>query len=449
MFEVLTDSFRGAINKIRFADDNRALKKAIDSLKKSLLKADVHHKVVRELLKQIEFDTKKAGIGKENFLRFIRRHLTETLTAPGHYGFVYSSKPPTKVLMNGLQGSRKTTTTIKLANYLKMKKKKVLVAACDLQRMAAIEQLKQLSEANNIDLYYNESEKNPLVIAEEALKKANDGLYDVLIVDTAGRLAIDEELMTELEGMKKVIEPDETFYVADSLTGQDAVRSAATFNERIGISGVILTKYDGDNRGGVAISIASQLGIPLRFIGIGEKVPDLEVFIPNRIVGRLMGEGDVEGLAEKTSSIISEKDAKKITTKIKKGEFNFNDFLEQMESVKQLGNMKSLIGMVPGFSQYASKISDMDMENSPDMKNIKAMISSMTKKERLTPSLLNNSRKKRISQGCGLSQMDVNRYLKQFKNAAKMAKRFSGKGGMKNLQNLISGNQNPSKIMGR
>ena len=449
MFEVLTDSFRGAINKIRFADDNRALKKAIDSLKKSLLKADVHHKVVRELLRQIEFDTRKEGIGKENFLKFIRKYLTETLTAPGHYGFVYSSKPPTKVLMNGLQGSGKTTTTIKLANYLKMKKKKVLVAACDLQRMAAVEQLRQLSEANKIDLYYNDDEKNPLVIAKEALKKANDGLYDVLIVDTAGRLAIDEELMIQLEEMKKVIDPNETFYVADSLTGQDAVRSAATFNERIGITGVILTKYDGDSRGGVAISIASQLGIPLRFIGIGEKVPDLEVFIPNRIVGRLMGEGDVEGLAEKTSSIISEKEAKKITSKIKKGEFNFNDFLEQMESVKKLGNMKSLIGMVPGFSQYASKISDMDMENSPDMKNIKAMISSMTKKERLTPSLLNNSRKKRISQGCGLSQMDVNRYLKQFKNAAKMAKRFSGKGGMKNLQNLISGNQNPSKIMGR
>ncbi len=444
MFEVLTDSFRGAINKIRFADDNRALKKAVDSLKKSLLKADVHHKVVRELLKNIELDTKKDGIGKENFLKAIRHHLTQILTASGHYGFVYSSKPPTKVLMNGLQGSGKTTTTIKLAHYLKLRKKKVLVAACDLQRMAAVEQLKQLSEANEIDLYYNEDEKDPLVIAKEALDRANEGLYDVLIVDTAGRLAIDDELMNELNGMKNIINPDESFYVADSLTGQDAVRSAGTFNEKIGITGVILTKYDGDSRGGVAISIASQLGIPLRFIGMGEKVPDLEVFIPNRIVGRLMGEGDIEGLAEKTSSVITEKDAKKITSKIRKGEFNFNDFLDQMESVKKLGNMKSLIGMVPGLSQYASKIGDMDLDNSPDMKNIRAMISSMTEKERLTPSLLNNSRKKRISNGCGLSQMEVNRYLKQFKNAAKMAKRFSGKGGLKNLQSLMSGNKGPA-----
>ncbi len=439
MFEVLTDSFRGAINKIRFQDDIKALKKALDSLKKSLLKADVHHKVVRELIKVVEIETKKEGIGQESFLKSIKKHLTKILTAPGNYGFIYASKPPTKVLMMGLQGSGKTTTTIKLAYFLKLRKKKVLVGACDLQRMAAVEQLKQLSEANSIDLYYNENEKDPIKVAKEAMKRAEEGLYDVLLIDTAGRLAIDEELMEELNSIKKVINPDETFYVADSLTGQDAVRSASTFNEKIGISGVILTKYDGDSKGGVAISLASQLGVPLRFIGIGEKIPDLEQFIPERIVNRLMGEGDIEGLAEKTNAIINEKEAKKISKKIKKGEFNFNDFLEQLESVKKLGNLKSLVGMIPGLSQYASKMGDMDLDNSEDMKKIKSMINSMTKKEREQPSLLNNSRKKRIANGAGLSQMEVNRYLKQFKNAAKMAKKFSGKGGLKSFQNMLGG----------
>ncbi len=443
MFEALTDSFRSTINKIRFADDEKALKKALDNLKKSLLKADVHHKVVRELLKQVELETKKRGIGKESFLWALKENLTQVLTAPGHYGFVFSSKPPTVVLMAGLQGSGKTTTTVKLANYLKLRKKKVLVAACDLQRMAAIEQLKQLTEQNDIDLYYNENEKDPVKIAKEALNKAKEALYDVLLVDTAGRLAIDEELMEQIQDIKKALNPHEIFYVADSMTGQDAVRSAATFNEKLKLSGVILSKYDGDSKGGIALGIAKQIGIPLRFIGIGEKVPDLEVFVPDRIVSRLMGEGDIEGLAEKTSAIIDDKQVKKITKKIKKGSFNFNDFLEQLESMKKLGNLKSLVGMIPGLSKMAGSLKDMDLENSKEIKRIKAMISSMTLKERENPTLLNNSRKRRIAKGAGLSQIEVNRFLKQFQNAAKMAKKFSGKKGMQDLQNLLSQQQRP------
>ncbi len=441
MFEVLTDSFKSAINKLRFSDDEKSLKNALDTLKKSLLKSDVHHKVVKDLLINVELDTKKAGIGQTQFLRAIRDNLTKILTAPGNQGFVFASKPPTVVLMIGLQGSGKTTTTIKLATYLKQRKRKVLVAACDLQRMAAVEQLKQLAAQNEIDLYFDDNEKNPIKISSEALKKAKNELYDVLLVDTAGRLAIDEELMNELKAVNDTISAHEKFYVADSMAGQDAVRSAQSFNEKIGITGVILSKYDGDSRGGIALGIASQVGVPLRFVGTGEKAVDIEGFIPDRIVNRLMGEGDLATLAEKTSTFIDDKEAKKISKKIQKGEFNFNDFLSQMENMKKLGSMKSIIGMIPGLSGMASQIKDMDFENSSEIKRIKAMISSMTTKERLSPSLLNNSRKRRIAEGSGLSQMEVNRFLKQFQNASKMAKKFSGKNGMAGLQNMMSQNR--------
>ncbi|MDD3325072.1 MAG: signal recognition particle protein [Sulfurospirillaceae bacterium] len=438
MFHVLTDSFKSAINKIRFADDEKSLKNALENLKKSLLKADVHHKVVRDLLRQVEVETKIAGIGQNNFLKSLRANITQLLTVAGKQGFVFASRPPTVVLMAGLQGSGKTTTTVKLANYLKLRQKKVLVCACDLQRLAAVEQLRQLCLANEIDLYFEDNEKNPLKIATNALKKAKDGLYDVLLIDTAGRLAIDEELMQELVSVKNSLNPDEIFYVADAMTGQDAVKSALSFHEKLALSGVILSKYDGDSKGGVALGIAHQTNVPLRFVGTGEKIADLEIFIPERIVSRLMGEGDLETLAEKTGAIIDEKKAKAINKKIKKGEFNFNDFLEQMESMKKLGSMKSLMGMIPGLSSMAGKLKDVDLENSVEMKNIKAMISSMTPRERETPDLLNNSRKRRIAQGAGMSQNDVNRFFKQFQNAAKMAKRFSGKSGMKDLQNLLA-----------
>jgi signal recognition particle subunit SRP54 len=441
VFDVLTDSFKAAINKIRFSDDEKALKNALETLKKSLLKADVYHKVTKDLLASVEADTRKYGIGQKQFLRAIKENLTRVLSASGNQGFVFASKPPTVVLMTGLQGSGKTTTTVKLAVYLKLRKKKVLVAACDLQRLAAVEQLKQLCSQNEIDLYWDESEREPVKIAKEALKKAKDEFYDVLLVDTAGRLAIDEELMQELSRIKGALEPHEQFYVADSMGGQDAVRSAAGFHEKIGVTGVILSKYDGDGKGGIALGVASQVGVPLRFIGTGEKAHDLESFIPERIVNRLMGEGDLATLAEKTTAVIDEKDAKRITKKIKKGEFNFNDFLAQMESVKKLGSMKSIIGMIPGLSNMAGQLKDFDLENSVEMKRIKAMINSMTPKERSSPSLLNNARKRRISQGAGLSQIDVNRFFKQFENAAKLAKRFSGKDGMANLQSMLAQNQ--------
>ncbi|ASM34586.1 signal recognition particle protein [Campylobacter sputorum subsp. bubulus] len=442
MFEQISDSFKAAVNKLKTIDDEKALKNAMETLKKALLKADVYHKVVKDLLSNIEKDLKGRGIGQKQFLDSIKENLTTTLTAPGNQGFVYASNPPTVVLMTGLQGSGKTTTTVKLANFLKLRKKKILVAACDLQRLAAVEQLKQLCAENEIELFNLDGENNPINVAKEAIKKAKDGLYDVLLVDTAGRLAIDEELMSELKDIKSTINPNEIFYVADSMSGQDAVRSAKGFDEILDLTGVILSKFDSDSKGGVAIGIAKQLEIPLRFVGIGEKVADLESFIPDRIVSRIMGEGDLATLVEKTSAIIDEKEAKRLNKKIKKGQFNFNDFIEQLESVKKLGNMKNLIGMIPGLSNVAGKLKDIDLEGSDEIKHIKAMIQSMTPKERENPDLLNNSRKRRLASGAGLSQMEVNKFLKQFSNASKIAKKLSNKNSMRGIESMLGGAQN-------
>ncbi|MEN4052800.1 MULTISPECIES: signal recognition particle protein [Sulfurimonas] len=437
MFSTLTDSFTNAIKKIRFHDDEKALSKALNELKKNLLKADVNHKVVKELIRSVELETKKAGIGKDQFLEALRKTLHELLDVGGNKGFVFAPNPPTVILMTGLQGSGKTTTTGKLATYLKNKGKKVLIVAADLQRLAAVEQLRQITQQIEVELYEDEATKNPVEVVKAALEYANSKIFDVVLIDTAGRLAIDDELMQELQAVKEVAQPDEIFYVADSLTGQDAVRTATTFKEKIGIDGVILSKYDGDAKGGVALGLSSQVKVPLRFIGMGEKMEDLEVFLPERIVNRLMGFGDIEGLAEKTANVIDEKQAKKLTKKIQKGKFNFNDFLEQMEQMKKMGSMSSIMGMIPGMGNMSKAIKDFDLENSKELSNIKAMVASMTPKERENPELLNNSRKQRIAKGCGLDVVEINRMIKQFKNAGKMAKKFSGKNGMKQLQSMM------------
>ncbi|MDF1884427.1 signal recognition particle protein [Sulfurimonas sp. SAG-AH-194-C21] len=448
MFDTLTDSFTNAIKKIRFRDDDKALSKALVELKKNLLKADVNHKVVKELLEKVQLRTKEKGIGKDQFLEAMRVSLTELLEVKGNKGFVFAPNPPTTILMTGLQGSGKTTTTGKLATYLKNKQKKVLIVAADLQRLAAVEQLRQISAQIEVELYEDESTKSPVEVVKAAMKYANSKIFDVVLIDTAGRLAIDDALMSELEDVKKAAQPDEIFYVADSLTGQDAIRTATSFKEKIGIDGVILSKYDGDSKGGVALGLSSQVQVPLRFIGNGEKMEDLEVFLPERIVNRLMGFGDVEGLAEKTADIIDEKQAKRLSKKIQKGKFNFNDFLEQMESMKKMGSMSSIMGMIPGMGGMSKAIKDFDFENSGELKNIKAMVSSMTLKEREEPDLLNTSRKQRIAVGCGLTIVEINRMIKQFKNAGKMAKKFSGKNGMKQLQSMMGGAGGPGGMAG-
>lgn len=310
--------------------------------------------------------------------------------------------------------------------------------AADLQRLAAVEQLKQLANSIEVDFFCQEN-LNPVALCKEGLKKANHGFYDVVIFDTAGRLTINEDLMNELEKIKNAIEPNEIFYIADSLTGQDAVRSALGFKEKIGASGILLTKFDGNSSGGVAIGLARQTGLPLRFIGTGEKPQDLEIFIPERIASRLLGSGDVQGLAEKIGSVIDEKKAKNITKKIKKGSFNFDDFLEQIEAVSKMGNLKSIMGMIPGMGNLTKQLGDLDLSSSKEILHIKALISSMTKKERQDPGIINLSRKKRLAVGSGLDIVQVNKILKQFKNASKMAKRLSLKGGMANLGAMMGG----------
>lgn len=434
MFEFVSESLKSAINKLKIVDDEKALKNALDTLKKSLLKSDVHHKITKDLVAAVENDLKNDKIGQLAFINSIKKNLTDFLSVEGAAsGFVFAPKAPTVVLMCGLQGGGKTTTTIKLANYVKTRNKKVLVAACDLQRLAAVEQLRQLCEANEIELFTLPNETNPVKVAKAALKAAQEGLYDALFIDSAGRLAIDEALMSELEEIKRAVAPFEIFYVADAMTGQGGVRAAESFHQRLTLTGVILSKFDADTKGGVALGIARQTNVPLRFVGVGEKVADIEPFVAERIVGRILGEGDLATLAEKTASVFSEKEAKNITRKIKKGEFNFNDFLAQLESVKKLGSVKNLIGMIPGMSQMASKLGEVDLENSAELRKIKAMISSMTLKERENPSLLNNTRKRRIALGAGLTQMEVNRFLKQFETASKMAKKFASPAAAKNL----------------
>lgn len=437
MFDTLTDSFTSAIKKIRFHDDEKALTKALAELKKNLLKADVNHKVVKDLIESVHLRTKEKGIGKDQFLEALRESLVKLLEIGGNRGFVFAPNPPTVILMTGLQGSGKTTTTGKLALYLKNKHKKVLVVAADLQRLAAVEQLRQITAQIEVELFEDAATQNPVEVVNAAIQYAKNRLYDVILIDTAGRLAIDDALMHELQEVKNAAKPSEIFYVADSLTGQDAIKTATTFKEKIGIDGIILSKYDGDSKGGVALGLSSQVEVPLRFIGSGEKMQDLEPFMPDRVINRLMGFGDIEGLAEKTANLIDEKDAKRLTKKIQKGEFNFNDFLEQMESMKKMGSMSSILGMLPGMGNMSKAIKDFDIENSSELKNIKAMVASMTKKERENPDLLNNSRKARIAAGCGLSIVEINRMIKQFKNAGKMAKKFSGKNGMKQLQSLM------------
>ena len=436
MFDVFSDSFRSIANKIRFSDDERALSKALDELKKVLLKNDVYHKATKELLSQVEAQVKAKGIGKQNFLQALQDALTKLLTTSGNQGFTFASKPPTSILMVGLQGSGKTTTTAKLANYLKGKGKKVLLVPCDLQRMAAVEQLRQLAKQIEVD-FFECQESSPQKVAKEALGYAESKLYDVILFDTAGRLAIDEELMNELKEVKEIVKPYETFYVADSLSGQEGVRNAEAFNQKIGIDGVILSKFDSDSKGGIALSIAYQLGISLRFIGSGEKVADLDIFLPERIVSRLMGAGDITSLAEKTAGVFSEKESKDIAKKIKKGQFGFEDFLAQIENVKKLGNLGNLVGMIPGLGGMAGALKNVDLDNSTEIKNIRAMVNSMTKKERENPEILNGSRRKRIALGCGLEVADINRIIKQFDNASKMAKKLSSKGGMQDLMGMM------------
>lgn len=442
MFETLSNGFRNTINKIRFNDDEKALDKALDELKKVLLKSDVYHKTTKEIVQKTRDLTKQNGIGRDNFLNALSKSLLDIFEVSGNYGFVYAKKPPTNILMSGLQGSGKTTTSAKIANYLKIRNKKVLLVPCDLQRLAAVTQLKTLGEQIEVEVFCSEAQ-NPLEVAKEACSYAQQSQFDVVIYDTAGRLAIDEHLMQELSAIKQIVQPNDIFYVADALSGQDGVRSASIFHQKIGLTGIILSKFDSDSKGGIALSIAYQLGIPLRFVGMGEKIADLDLFVPDRIVSRLMGAGDLATLAEKTATVINPKEAKNIHKKLKKGNFTFTDFLNQIENVKKMGSVSSIMSMIPGMGNMAKSLKNIDLDNSEEVKIIRAMVNSMTPKERANPDLLNGSRRKRIAMGSGLQVSDINRTLKQFEQASKIAKKLSQKGGVQNFLSLLSQNQIP------
>ena len=340
---------------------------------------------------------------------------------------------PTVILMSGLQGSGKTTFSGKLANYLKTKKnKKPLLVACDIYRPAAINQLKIVGEQIGVEVYAEPYSKNPVHISENAIAFAKANGYNVVIIDTAGRLAVDEQMMTEIANVHKAVKPHETLFVVDAMTGQDAVNTAKAFNDRLNFDGVILTKLDGDTRGGAAISIKAVVNKPIKFIGTGEKMDAIDIFYPERMAERILGMGDVVSLVERAQEQYDEEEARKLQKKIAKNEFGFDDFLSQIQQIKKMGSMKDLVGMIPGASKA---MKDVEIEDDA-FKHIEAMIHSMTPKERSKPALLDAKRKIRISKGSGTKVEQVNQLLKQFEQMSKMMKMMQGPGG-KNMMRMM------------
>jgi signal recognition particle subunit SRP54 len=343
---------------------------------------------------------------------------------------------PAIVLMSGLQGSGKTTFTGKLGSYLQNKKgKKVLLVACDVYRPAAIDQLHVLGEQLSIEVYSNKEEKNPIAIAQAAIAHAKSNAFNVVLVDTAGRLAVDSQMMDEIAGLKQALQPSETLFVVDSMTGQDAVNTAKAFNDRINFDGVVLTKLDGDTRGGAALSIKSVVNKPIKFVGTGEKMDALDIFYPKRMADRILGMGDVVSLVERAQEQFNEEEARRLQKKIMKDQFDLNDFLAQLQQIKKMGNVKDLMGMIPGMGKA---MKDVDIPDDA-FKGIEAIILSMTPKERANPGLLNPSRKNRIAKGSGTNIQEINKLLKQFEDMRKMMKLMSNPRNMMGMMSKLKG----------
>ena len=447
MFDNLEDRFGEVIKKIRgrgtMTEAN--IKEAVRDVRLSLLEADVHFTVVKEFVKEV----KTRALGKEvqaslspgqDFVRIVSDELTKVMGERA-VELDLRLKPPIVVLMMGLQGSGKTTTCGKLALKLKAMGKRPLLVPADIHRPAAIDQLKRLSEQVGVDVYDTVPNTPVLDIAEGARAQADRQGHDLMIVDTAGRLAIDLEMMEELRAAKDALDPNYSLLVVDAMTGQDAVNVASEFKAQIGIDGIVMTKLDGDARGGAALSVRKVTGAPIYFAGVGEKMDALEVFHPDRVAQRILGMGDVMGLIEKTQQAFDEKKAKKMAKKIKRADFTLEDFKEQMQMIRQMGDMKSLFGMIPGMSQAMKKMGANSPDPDKELKRIEAMINSMTPYERLNPDVLNGSRRKRIAGGSGTSVADVNAFLKRFKEARKMMKKLSkmGPGGLKGLMRGMGG----------
>lgn len=440
MFENLSDKLdrafktlkgQGKITEINVAE-------TLKEVRKALLDADVNYKVAKQFT-----DTVKEKALGENVLiavspgqlmvKIVHDELVKLMG--GDATDINIKANPSVILMSGLQGSGKTTLSGKLASYLKTKKQKqVLLVACDVYRPAAIDQLKVVGEQIGVEVYSEPENKNPVQIALNAITKAKEQNKNVVIVDTAGRLAVDEEMMLEIERIKKAVQPHETLFVVDSMTGQDAVNTAKAFNDRINFDGVVLTKLDGDTRGGAALSIRTVVDKPIKFVGTGEKMDALDVFHPSRMADRILGMGDIVTLVEKAQEQFDEKEAAELQRKFAKNQFNFNDFLSQLQQIKKMGNIKDLMGMIPGVGKA---IKDVDIDNNA-FKSIEAIIQSMTKKEREQPDLINGTRKKRIADGSGTSIQDVNKLIKQFDDMRKMMKMMQG-GNMKNMMRNMQG----------
>lgn len=440
MFENLSQNLDNALKTLkgqgRITEINIAA--TIKEIRRALVKADVHYKVA----KQVTDTVKAEALGRnvltsvspgQLFTKIVQEELTKLMG--NEKADVHLSGNPAVVLMAGLQGAGKTTFSGKLAAYFKKQNKSVLLAACDIYRPAAIKQLQVVGEQIGVEVYADPDNKNALDIAQKAIAHAKAHQHQLVIVDTAGRLAVDEAMMQEISDLKSALQPSETLFVVDAMSGQDAVNTAQTFNERLDFDGVILTKLDGDARGGAALSIRTVVNKPIKFIGTGEKLTDLDVFHPDRMANRILGMGDVVSLVERAEQLYDEEEARKLEKKLRKNELDFNDFLTQLQQLKKMGSMKDLMGMIPGIGKMV-KNTEIDEDA---FKPFEAMIGSMTPQERSKPDLLDRSRRARIAQGSGISLQQVNSQLKQFEGMRKMMQKMSKGGGKQLMQGMMGG----------
>ena len=441
MFENLTDKFERAFKVLKGHGQITEINVAetLKEVRRALLDADVNFKTAKDFTVRV----KDKAMGQnvltaispgQLMVKICHEELVELMG--GNESEISIQGSPGIVLMSGLQGSGKTTFSGKLANYLKTKKnKKPLLVACDVYRPAAIDQLHVLGEQLGIEVYSNKEEKDPVKIAQAAVIHARSNGFNVVIVDTAGRLAVDEAMMDEIARVKQALNPTETLFVVDSMTGQDAVNTAKAFNDRINFDGVVLTKLDGDTRGGAALSIKAIVDKPIKFVGTGEKMDALDVFYPKRMADRILGMGDVVSLVERAQEQFDEEEAKRLQRRIQKDQFDFNDFLAQIQQIKGMGNMKDLMGMIPGMGKA---MKDVDIQDDA-FKHIEAIIYSMTPKERANPSIMNGQRKNRIAAGSGTNIQEVNKLLKQFEDTKKMMKMMSNPKNMMGMMKQMRG----------
>ena len=440
--EKLQEAFQSLKGKGKITEDDVNL--ALRQVRTALLEADVNFMVAKDFVKSI----KEKALGEEVFgslnpaqtvIKIVNDELTALLGGT-QSRIMISSKPPTIIMLVGLQGAGKTTTAGKLAVYLRKQGKHPMLVAADVYRPAAITQLQVVGKQIDIPVFADETPgANPVDIARRAVEQSTHMLKDVVIIDTAGRLAIDEVLMDELSNIKAAVRPHEILLVVDSMIGQDAVTTAQTFNEKLGVDGVILTKLDGDARGGAALSIKAVTGLPIKFTGVSEKMDGSDVFYPDRMASRILDLGDFKTLIENVQGAIDEEEAREMAKKMAKNNFTLDDFLKQMNQVRKLGPLQNIIGMLPGMGQIKDQLKDLDL-NSKEVRRIEAIITSMTAAERENPNILNGSRRKRIAMGSGTQVQDVNRLLKQFEEARKMMKRMQGlrggKGGFPGMPKL-------------